>query len=220
MVREVPFFRTSVDESDIERVAAVLRTNFLTTGPVVAELEQSLASYTDTAAAVAVTSGTAALHLSLIALGIGSGDEVVTTPMSFVATSNAIVQAGARPVFVDVDAGTGNIDADRLEAAITPRTRAVLPVHMYGQLCDMRALVEIASRHGLSIVEDAAHALEARQDGEPIGARSAAACLSFYATKNITSGEGGAIVTRDRDLAERLRRLRLHGLSAGALMTC
>lgn len=216
MVREVPFFRTSIDESDIERVVAVLRTNFLTTGPVVAELEQSLASYTDTAAAVVVTSGTAALHLSLIALGVGSGDEVITTPMSFVATSNAIVQAGARPVFVDVNAGTGNIDADRVEAAITPRTRAVLPVHMYGQPCDMRALAEIASRHGLAIVEDAAHALEARQDGESIGARSAAACLSFYATKNITSGEGGAIVTRDRALAERLRRLRLHGLSAGA----
>ena len=216
MVREVPFFRTSIDESDIERVVAVLRTSFLTAGAVTAELEQSLAAYTHTAAAVGVTSGTAALHLSLLALGVAPGDEVITTPLSFVATANAIVHTGATPVFVDVLPDTGNLDPDRVAAAITPRTRALIPVHLYGEMCDMPALEALAQAHDLAVIEDAAHALEARRDGEAVGARSAAACLSFYATKNITSGEGGAIVTRDHALAEKLRRLRLHGMSAGA----
>ncbi len=216
MIREVPFFRTSVDESDIERVAKVLRTSFLTTGTVTADLEKSLAAYTRTAAAVGVTSGTAAIHLSLVALGIAPGDEVITTPLSFVATANAIIHTGATPVFVDVLPDTGNLDPDGVAAAITPRTRVLLPVHLYGQMCDMQALQALAQEHDLAVLEDAAHALEARRDGEAVGARSAAACLSFYATKNITSGEGGAIVTRDDALAEKLRRLRLHGMSAGA----
>ncbi|MBM4435707.1 MAG: DegT/DnrJ/EryC1/StrS family aminotransferase [Actinobacteria bacterium] len=216
MTQHVPFFRTSVDEDDIANVAAVLRTNFLTTGKVTAELEAGLAAYTGTAHAVGLTSCTAALHLCLVALGIGPGDEVLTTPLSFVATANAIVHTGARPVFVDVEPDTGNIDADQVEAALSPRTRVLLPVHLYGQLCDMRRLAAIAARHGLVIIEDAAHALESRRDGVAIGGLAKAACLSFYATKNITSGEGGAVLTNDPALYERLRRLRSHGMSAGA----
>ena len=134
---KVPFFRASIDEDDIDRVAAVLRTDFLTTGPVAAELEADLVSYTDTQAAVAVTSCTAALHLCLVALDIKPGDEIITTPMTFVATANAIVHAGAKPVFVDVEPETGNIDVSKVEAAITDRTRVVMPVHLYGQMVDM-----------------------------------------------------------------------------------
>ena len=213
---KVPFFRASIDEDDIDRVAAVLRTDFLTTGPVAAELEADLVSYTDTQAAVAVTSCTAALHLCLVALGIKPGDEIITTPMTFVATANAIVHSGAKPVFVDVEPETGNIDVSKVEAAITDRTRVVMPVHLYGQMVDMVRLSEVAEARGIEIIEDAAHALEARRDPASLGSHSRAACLSFYATKNITSGEGGAIVTRDPEFADRLRKLRLHGMTAGA----
>lgn len=213
---KVPFFKSSIDESDIDRVSEVLRTNFLTTGPVTAELEAELAKYCGTAAGVGVMSCTSAMHLCLTALGIGQGDEVITTPMSFVATANVISHVGARPVFVDVEPGTGNLDASKIEAAITPATRAIMPVHLYGQLCDMKAIAEIAARHGLQIVEDAAHAIEGQRDRKGIGAHSAAACVSFYATKNITAGEGGAILTNDEELAAELKQLRLHGMSADA----
>ena len=153
------------------------------------------------------------MHLCLIALGIGQGDEVITTPMSFVATANVISHVGARPVFVDVEPGTGNLDANKIEAAITPATRAIMPVHLYGQLCDMTVIADIAARHGLQIIEDAAHAIEGQHDGKGIGAHSTAACVSFYATKNITAGEGGAVLTNDEDLAAELKQLRLHGMS-------
>ena len=163
-----------------------------------------------------LTSGTAGLHLALSALGVGPGDEVITTPMSFVATANAVILSGARPVFVDVEPETGNLDAGLVEAAVTDRTKAILPVHLYGVMCDMKRLGEVARRRGLFLVEDAAHALEARRDGIAPGEVSNAAVLSFYATKSITSGEGGAVVTDDADLAARLRILRLHGMSKGA----
>jgi UDP-4-amino-4-deoxy-L-arabinose-oxoglutarate aminotransferase len=149
-------------------------------------------------------------------LDIKPGDEIITTPMTFVATANAIVHAGAKPVFVDVEPETGNIDVSKVEAAITDRTRVVMPVHLYGQMVDMVGLSEVAEARGIEIIEDAAHALEARRDPASLGSHSRAACLSFYATKNITSGEGGAIVTRDPEFADRLRKLRLHGMTAGA----
>ncbi len=213
---KVPFFRASIDEDDIDRVTAVLRTDFLTTGPVAAELEANLAQYTDTNAAITVTSCTAALHLCLVALDIKPGDEIITTPMTFVATAHAIIHAGAKPVFVDVEPETGNIDVSKVEAAITDRTRVVMPVHLYGQMVDMVGLSEVAEARGIEIIEDAAHALESRRGSVSLGSHSRAACLSFYATKNITSGEGGAIVTRDSEFADRLRKLRLHGMTAGA----
>ena len=212
----VPFFKSSVDESDITRVTEVLRTNFLTTGPITSSLETELADYCSAKEGIGVMSCTSAMHMCLIGSGIGSGDEVITTPMSFVATANVICHVGAHPVFVDVEPGTGNLCVENIEAAITPATRAIMPVHLYGQMCDMTTISEIARRHNLLVIEDAAHALEARCNGSGIAAKSTAACVSFYATKNITAGEGGAILTNDEELAARLKKLRLHGMSAGA----
>jgi UDP-4-amino-4-deoxy-L-arabinose-oxoglutarate aminotransferase len=156
------------------------------------------------------------MHMALLALGIGPGDEVITTPMTFIATAAAILETGATPVFVDVEPDTGNIDANLIEAAITSRTKAILPVHLYGLLCDMRALCAIADKHGLAIVEDAAHCVEGVRDGVRPGGLSNAACFSFYATKNLTCGEGGALTTDDPVLLESLRLLRLHGMTKSA----
>jgi UDP-4-amino-4-deoxy-L-arabinose-oxoglutarate aminotransferase len=163
-----------------------------------------------------VTSCTAALQLSLLAWGIGSGDEVITTPMSFCATVNAILHTGAIPVFVDVEENTGNINAEIIERKITGKTKALLPVHLYGQMCDMKRIRQIADRYGLVIIEDAAHCIEGFRDSVKVGQLGDAACFSFYATKNITSGEGGAIVTNHFDKAELLRVLRLHGIDKSA----
>ena len=210
---QVPFFSHDLGQPELDAVAEVLRGPVLTTGDAVAAFERRFAEYLGRRHAVATTSCTGALQLSLTALGIGPGDEVITTPMTFVATSLAIAMAGARPVFVDVEPDTANLDAAQIEAAMTPRTRAVMPVHMYGQMCDMRAIRDIADRHGLAIVEDAAHCVEGSRDGVRPGQLGAAACFSFYATKSLTCGEGGAVVTDDDALAAKLRLLRLHGMT-------
>jgi len=189
---------------------------FLTTGETVEEFERRFSQYLGLKYTVGVTSCTAALHLSLLAYGIGPGDEVITTPMTFIATANAVLYAGAKPVFVDVEPETGNINADLIEDAVTSRTKAILPVHLYGQMCDMRKIREIADKHHLAVIEDAAHAIEALRDGARPGQLSDAACFSFYATKNITSGEGGAVSTNNEEIAEKLKKLRLHGMSKGA----
>jgi UDP-4-amino-4-deoxy-L-arabinose-oxoglutarate aminotransferase len=212
MIR-VPFYRHDLGGPELSAIAEVLKGPILTTGDVVAEFEKQFAAYLRRRHALAVTSCTGALHMALLALGIGKGDEVITTPMTFVATAAAILEAGAKPVFVDVEPETGNIDAKAVEAAITPRTKAILPVHLYGLLCDMQALHKIASAHGLAIVEDAAHCVEGVRDGVRPGELSAAACFSFYATKNLTCGEGGALVTDSDELLESLRLLRLHGMT-------
>lgn len=213
---KVEFYRHNIDETDIANVTEALRGLFLTTGEWVERFERELAAYEGRKSAVGVTSATAGLHIALAALGIGPGDEVITTPMSFVATANAVLMTGATPVFVDVEKATGNVDASIIDAAVTPRTKAILPVHLYGALCDMKAIDDIARRRGLHVVEDAAHALEARRDGVAPGELSDAAVLSFYATKSITSGEGGAIVTDSEALAARLKVARLHGVSRSA----
>jgi dTDP-4-amino-4,6-dideoxygalactose transaminase len=191
----------------------VLKGDILTTGEAVSAFEAKFASYLGQRHALGVTSCTGALHMALLALDIGPGDEVITTPMSFVATATAILEAGATPVFVEVEADTGNLDPDRVEAAITAKTKAILPVHLYGLMCDMRALKTIADRHGLRIIEDAAHCIEGKRDGIRPGELSDAACFSFYATKNLTCGEGGAITVNDDKLAEQLKLLRLHGMT-------
>lgn len=214
---KIEFFKHNLEADDIERVAEVLRSIFLTTGSVVARFESEFSEYTGLPHSVAVTSCTAGLHLSLLALGIGEGDEVITTPLSFCATSNAVMHAGARPVFIDVERDTGNMDASLLERAVSERTKAVLPVHLYGQMCDMRSIRESADTHGLSVIEDAAHAIEAERDGVRVGHLSDSACYSFYATKNITSGEGGAVCSRRQDLADVVRMLRLHGIDKSAI---
>jgi dTDP-4-amino-4,6-dideoxygalactose transaminase len=212
----VPFFRHDLGDLELKEIAEVFAGPILTTGEKVSEFERHFADYLRRKHAIAVTSCTGALHMSLLALDIGPGSEVITTPMTFIATSTAIMEAGARPVFVDVEPDTGNLDARRVEAAITERTRAILPVHLYGLMCDMRALREIADRYGLAIIEDCAHCVEGARDRVRPGELSDTACFSFYATKSLTCGEGGAIVTDREDLIGELRLLRLHGMTKSA----
>ena len=203
-------------KAELDAVAEVLANPILTTGEWVARFERRFAEYLGARHAIAVTSCTGALHLALLALGIGPGDEVITTPMTFIASSTAIMEAGAKPVFVDVEPETGNLDVRNIEAAITKRTRAIVPVHLYGQMCDMRALRKIADSYGLKVIEDAAHCVEGLRDGVHTGELGDAACYSFYATKNLTCGEGGALVTNDDELAAKVLLLRLHGMNKNA----
>jgi dTDP-4-amino-4,6-dideoxygalactose transaminase len=214
--RRVEFFRHNIGTEEIERVRSVLQSLFLTTGDEVAEFEERLAIFLGLPCTAAVTSCTAALQLALIAAGVGEGDEVITTPLTFVGTPNSVIMAGGTPVFTDVERGTGNIDPDAIEKAVTDRTRAIMPVHLYGQMCDMERIKEIADRHGLAVVEDSAHSLEAEWKGKKSGHYGDFACFSFYATKNITSGEGGAVSVKDAESAALLRKLRLHGLETSA----
>lgn len=213
---KVEFYKHNIDEADIKRVEEVLRSLFLTTAHVTHSFEERLAHYLGCAHVVAVNSCTAALHLALLALDLKEGDEVITTPMSFIATSNAILHAGGKPVFIDIESETGNMDVAKVERAITPRTKAILPVHLYGNMVDMRKLRALADKHGVYIIEDAAHCIEGVRDGVRVGTLGDMACFSFYATKNITSGEGGAISCHHEALAERLKRLRLHGMTKDA----
>ncbi len=216
-MKKIEFYRHNIEEEEIERVTSVLRSLFLTTGNEVAEFEGQLARFLGLPYTVAVTSCTAAMQLALIAAGIGPGDEVITTPLTFIGTANSILMAGGTPVLADVDRATGNIDPSAIEAAIGDRTRGILPVHLYGQMCDMEAIRKIADRHGLFIVEDAAHALESEWKESKVGHYGDYACFSFYATKNITSGEGGAISVKDEQQCLLLKKLRLHGMGESAV---
>jgi dTDP-4-amino-4,6-dideoxygalactose transaminase len=197
-------------------VLACLDSGWVGSGPRVEEFEERFRAYVDAPAAVAVSSCTAALHLALLALELEPGSEVVTSPMTFAATANAIVHAGLTPVFADCDPATGCLDPSALERAIGPRTRAVIPVHFAGRPCDMAAIGRIASTHRLHVVEDCAHAIEATVGGRHCGTFGELGCFSFYVTKNVTTVEGGMLVARSRETAARLRRLALHGLSADA----
>jgi dTDP-4-amino-4,6-dideoxygalactose transaminase len=212
----IPFFQHDLGQPELDSIAAVLSGSILTTGETVDRFERRFADYLGCKHVLGLTSCTGALHLSLLALGVGPGDEVITTPMSFIATATAVIEAGATPVFVDVEESTGNLDAAQVESRITARTRAILCVHLYGQMCDVRALRAIADRHGLFLIEDAAHCIEGRRDGVGPGQRGDTACFSFYATKNLTCGEGGAVATNDDELARKLRLLRLHGMTKTA----
>jgi UDP-4-amino-4-deoxy-L-arabinose-oxoglutarate aminotransferase len=212
----VPFYLHDLGEPELAAIKSVLAGPILTTGDTVAQFEREFAAYLGRKHALGVTSCTGALHMSLLALGVGPGDEVITTPMTFVATALAILEAGARPVFVDVEPDTGNLDARGIEAAITPRTKAIMPVHLYGLMCDMREIQRIARARGLAVIEDAAHCVEGERDGIKPGALADSVCFSFYATKNLTCGEGGAVVTDDATLAEKLKLLRLHGMTKTA----
>lgn len=213
---KVEFYLHNLGEEEKQRVCEVLGSVFLTTAEVTYEFEAKFSEYLGVERTIGLMSGTAALHLALLAFGIGPGDEVITTPMTFIATANAILHVGAEPVFVDVEPTTGNLDAEKVEAAITPRTKAILPVHLYGQLCDMRRLRAIADRHGLYLIEDSAHCIEGIRDGVRPGQLGDAACFSFYATKNITCGEGGALTVHGDEKADLIRKLSLHGMSKNA----
>ena len=212
----VEFHRHSLGGAEKDAVSRALDGLFLTTGEEVYAFEREFAGYLHVPDVVAVSSCTSAEHLALLAAGIVPGDEVITTPMTFIATITAILHAGATPVLVDVDPRTGNLDPNAVEAAITPRTRAIVPVHLYGTMADVRALREIADAHELALIEDAAHCVEGLRSGVRPGQLGDAACFSFYATKSLTCGEGGAVAVRDPELAARIRRLRLHGMSADA----
>jgi dTDP-4-amino-4,6-dideoxygalactose transaminase len=194
-----------------------LETGWLTSGPFATQLEEEFAAYAGVEHAFAVSSCTTAMHLALVALGIGPGDEVITTPITWPATANVIVQTGAKPVFADVDPVTLCIDPDEIAARITTRTRALMPVHYAGHPCDMHAITGLAAENGLAVVEDAAHAVETRADGGAhVGSIGDATCFSFYANKNLAAGEGGMLTLRDEPFADRVRSLRLHGLDRDA----
>jgi len=207
----IPIARPQMGEDEKQRVWDAMSSGSLAQGPRVAELEGQFAEFVGVAHAVATSSGTTALHLALLGLDVDEGDEVITVPFTFIASANSILFTGARPVFVDVDEGDFTMAVDQLEAAITPRTKAIMPVSLYGQPADLVAIDEIATRHGLAVVEDAAQA-----HGAEIGERKSgswgAGTFSFYPTKNMTTGEGGMITTDDGELAERVRLLREHGM--------
>ncbi|RJQ51828.1 MAG: DegT/DnrJ/EryC1/StrS family aminotransferase [Actinobacteria bacterium] len=205
-----------IEEAEIQEVVASLRSGWLSTGPKVGQFEHSFRDYIGSGYAKAVNSCTAGLHLSLIVAGIGPGDEVITTPMTFAATANVIVNVGARPVFVDIDKDSMNIDPDLIEAAITDSTRAIVPVHFAGRPCDMKPIMEIARRRGLLVIEDAAHAVEARYGGKKVGDIGDLTTFSFYVTKNVVTGEGGMVTTNNQEWAEAIEQYALHGLSRGA----
>jgi dTDP-4-amino-4,6-dideoxygalactose transaminase len=212
----VPFAPPSIEPAEIEAVVATLKSGWLTTGPRVAAFEKAFADYTGARHAVALNSGTAALHLSLLAAGIGEGHEVLTTPLTFCATANAIIHTGATPRFVDVDPVTFNVDPALVERAVTARTRGLLPVHFAGRPAALPELQTIARFRGLALIEDAAHCVEGVSSGRRIGSIGDFTCFSFYATKNLTTGEGGMVTTDDVKAAAFIRAASLHGLSRAA----
>ena len=212
----IPFSRPWIDETEIEAVSQVLESKWISTGARVREFERAFAEFLGVKHAIAVSSCTAALHLSLVVTGIGVSDEVITTPYTFTATAEAIRYVGAKPVFVDINPETLNIDITNIEAAITPRTKAIMPVHIAGLPCDMEALLDICHRHNLVLIDDAAHAIPVEYKGQYIGNLGDLSAFSFYANKNMTTGEGGMITTNDDTHAETLRTMRLHGIDKDA----
>lgn len=213
---KVDFYKHNISLDELKEVESVFQSTFLTTGPKTQKLEQSFSEYLGVPYCIGVNSCTAGLFLSLKALGIGEGDEVIVPAMTFIATSNVVIQAGAKPIFVDVEKDTGLIDAFCIEKAITPATKAIIPVHLYGQLADMEAIHRIAENNNLHVIEDAAHAIESRAKTYRTGTLGDIACFSFYATKNITCGDGGLISINNQALYEKLKVLRLHGMSKSA----
>jgi dTDP-4-amino-4,6-dideoxygalactose transaminase len=206
----IPIAKPIIDEDEISAVTAVLRSGSIAQGRKVEEFEGAFAEFIGTKYAVAVNSGTAALHIALLAQGIGEGDEVITSPFTFIATANSILFTGAKPAFADIEEDSFNIAPDSIVEKITPRTKAIMPVHLYGQPCDMKRIMRIAQEHGLIVVEDACQAHGAEYEGEKVGSFGTG-CFSFYPTKNITTGEGGMITTDDKHIAEKARMIRSHG---------
>ncbi len=210
------FHRPWIGPEEKQEILDCLDSGWLTTGPRTKEFEKRFAERIGVKHAIALNSCTAGLHLALVGLNVGPGDEIVTTPLTFVATVNVIEHVGARPVFIDVDPRTGNIDPSKIERAITPKTKAILIVHYVGHPCEMDAICDIARRRSVPVIEDAAHATESEYKGKRCGTFGHPAAFSFYATKNITTGEGGMLVTDDDALATRLRILALHGMNRDA----
>jgi len=212
----LPFSPPDIGQEEIDEVVDSLRSGWITTGPKTVKFEQALAEYVGTRHAVALNSATAGLFLCLKAAGIGPGDEVITTPYTFAATVNVILHAGATPVLADVSRKDFNIDPRNIEKAVTSRTKAIIPVHFAGKSCDMDAIAAIAGKHGLVVIEDAAHAIGTEYKGRKIGGISLYTVFSFHAVKNLTTGEGGAVTTNDNGAAERIKVMALHGMNKDA----
>lgn len=214
-VRETPIFygRQCIEEDDIEAVAQTLRSNLITCGPKVEALEETLCQVTGAKYAVVVANGTAALHLAALAAGFGEGDEVIVSSITFAASANCVLYCGARPVFADIRPDTYNIDPEAIERLITPRTKGIVAVDFTGQAAEYDAILEICRKHGLTLIEDAAHAIGTKYKGQPVGSIADMTCFSFHPVKTVTGGEGGAITTDDEALYRRLLRVRTHGIT-------
>jgi perosamine synthetase len=212
----LPYGRQAIDEDDIQAVVDTLRSDWLTTGPKVNEFEEAFAAWVGARYAVSFSSGTAALHGAAFAAGLGAGDEAITSPLTFAATANCVLYQGAKPVFADVAADTLNIDPEQVRSRVTSRTKALLPVDYTGHPADLEAMLEIAERHGLTVIEDACHALGAQYRGRRVGSVSHMTVFSFHPVKHLTTGEGGMVTTDRGEVAETLRKFRNHGISSNA----
>ena len=210
------FGKPFIGREEIREVIDTIRSGWWGTGPKTATFEKEFASYVRAKYAISVNSATAGLHLALKVLNLKSGDEVITSPLTFVSTANVIIHAGGKPVFADIDSVSWNIDSKEIAKKITPRTRAIIPVHLHGRPADMDAIMRLAKKHNLFVIEDAAHAIEATYKGKKIGSIGDMTVFSFYVTKNLSTGEGGMITTNNKKWVLRLNTLRLHGLSADA----
>lgn len=209
----IPYGKQTIEQDDIQAVVDVLQSDFLTTGPKIAEFEQTVADYVGAKYAVAISNGTSALHAACFAAGIGPGDEVITTPLTFAASANCVLYCGGTPVFADVDPKTYNIDPEDIRRKITDRTKAIIAVHLAGQPCDMDAIHSIAREHGLIVIEDGAHALGSVYKGKKVGSMSDMTIFSFHPVKPITTGEGGMIVTDNEDFYKKIILFRSHGIT-------
>ena len=209
----IPYGKQTIDQDDIQAVVDVLQSDFLTTGPKIAEFEQTVADYVGAKYAVAISNGTSALHAACFAAGIGPGDEVITTPLTFAASANCVLYCGGTPVFADVDPKTYNIDPEDIQRKITDMTKAIIAVHLAGQPCDMDAIHSIAREHGLIVIEDGAHALGSVYKGKKVGSMSDMTTFSFHPVKPITTGEGGMIVTDNEDFYKKMILFRSHGIT-------
>ena len=212
----IPYALPYINDEEINEVISAIKSNWLSRGPKTAKFERVFAESVRSPFGIGLNSCTAGLHLAQLVLGIGSGDEVITTPYTFIATVNTIIHVGATPVFVDIDPTTMNINPDLLEQAITPRTKAIIPVHFAGYPCEMNRIMEIAHKYNIKVIEDAAHATYTLYDGKPIGSIGDVTAFSFYATKNLATGEGGMVTTSDEEIADRIRVMSLHGMSKNA----
>ncbi len=216
MEKNIPYALPWIEEEEIEEVVAALRSNWLSKGPRTVEFEKQFANFAGANRALALNSATAGLHLSQLSVGIGAGDEVITTPYTFVSTANTILHTGAKPVFSDIDPVTLNIDPSLIESKITDKTKAIIPVHIAGYPVDMDPVLEIARKHHLFVIEDAAHAVYTQYKGRMVGSIGDLTNFSFYATKNLVTGEGGMVTTNNEEIADKVRVMSLHGMSKNA----